>query len=50
MRHSVVLLGFVIDLVEIGEPTPDTGRERWTQRDLRELYLGQGMRLVRREK
>lgn len=50
MRHSVVLLGFVTDLVEIGEPTPDVGRERWTNRDLQELYLGQGMRLVRRAK
>ena len=48
VRHSVVLLGFVTDLVEIGEPTPDVGRERWTNRDLKELYLGQGMRLVRR--
>ena len=48
VRHSVVLLGFVTDLVEIGEPTPDAGRERWTNRDLHELYLGQGMRLVRR--
>lgn len=50
MRHSVVLLGFVTDLVEIGEPTPDVGRERWTSRDLQDLYLGQGMRLVRRVK
>ena len=48
VRHSVVLLGFVTDLVEIGEPTPDAGRERWTSADLQELYLGQGMRLVRR--
>lgn len=50
VRHSVVLLGFVTDLVEIGEPTPDAGRERWTNSDLQELYLGQGMRLVRRAK
>lgn len=50
VRHSVVLLGFVTDLVEIGEPTPDAGRERWTHSDLQELYLGQGMRLVRRAK
>lgn len=48
MRHSVVLLGFVTDLVEIGEPTPDVGREHWTNGDLRELYLGQGMRLIHR--
>lgn len=48
LRHSVVLLGFVLDLVDIGESTPDAGRERWTQSDLRELYLGQGMRLVHR--
>ena len=48
VRHSVVLLGFVTDLVEIGEPTPDAGRERWTNSDLQELYLGQGMRLIRR--
>ena len=48
MRHSVVLLGFVTDLVEIGEPTPDAGHERWTEDELRQLYLGQGMRLVRR--
>lgn len=50
LRHSVVLLAFVTDLVEIGEPTPEAGRERWTTRDLQELYLGQGMRLVRRTK
>lgn len=48
MRHSVVLLGFVTDLVEIGEPTIDDGCERWTLSNLRTLYLGQGMRLVRR--
>lgn len=48
LRHSVVLLGFVTDLVEIGEPTPDVGRERWTQQDLQALYLGQGIKLVRR--
>ncbi len=48
LRHSVVLLGYVTDLIEIGEPTPDAGRERWTEGELRELYLGQGMRLVRR--
>lgn len=48
VRHSVVLFGFVTDLVEIGEPTPDAGRERWTDNDLQEVYLGQGMRLVRR--
>lgn len=50
VRHSVVLLGFVTDLVEIGEPTPDVGRERWTHSELQELYLGQGLRLVRRVK
>ena len=50
VRHSVVLLRFVTDLVDIGEPTPDAGRERWTEGELRELYLGQGMRLVRRTK
>lgn len=50
VRHSVVLLGFVLDLVEIGEPTSDAGRERWTGGELQELYLGQGMRLVRRAK
>ena len=50
VRHSVVLFGFVTDLVEIGEPTPDAGRERWTNNDLQDVYLGQGMRLVRREK
>lgn len=50
LRHSVVLLGFVTDLIEIGEPTPDVGRERWTQQDLQALYLGQGMRLIRRAK
>lgn len=48
VRHSVVLLGFVTDLVDIGEPTPDAGRERWTEGELHQLYLGQGMRLVRR--
>ena len=48
LRHSVVLLGYVTDLIEIGEPTPDVGRERWTNDELQELYLGQGMRLVRR--
>lgn len=50
VRHSVVLFKFVVDLVEIGEPTPDVGRERWTINDLNELYLGQGIRLIRRVK
>ena len=50
MRHSVVLFGFVTDLVDIGEPTPDAGRERWTGSDLQAVYLGQGMRLVSRTK
>ena len=50
VRHSVVLFGFVTDLVDIGEPTLDAGRERWTGNDLQEVYLGQGMRLVRRVK
>lgn len=49
VRHSVVLMGFVTDLVEIGEPTPDAGRERWTDSELHDLYLGQGLRLVHRE-
>ncbi len=48
VRHSVVLFGFVTDLVDIGEPTLDAGRERWTNNDLHDVYLGQGMRLVRR--
>jgi len=48
LRHSVVLLRFVTDLVEIGEPTLDAGLERWTEEELQQLYLGQGMRLVRR--
>jgi len=47
-RHSVVLLGFVLDLVDMAEPNPEAAHERWTRQELKDLYLGQGMRLVRR--
>lgn len=49
-RHSVVLLGFIADrLVEVAEPSPGVGRERWSLEDLDVLFRGQGLRLVRRK-
>ncbi len=49
-RHSVVLLGFIArgQLAEVAEPSLDVGRECWTIDELRTLYRGQGLRLVRR--
>lgn len=49
VRHSIVLLSFTNDdLVEIAEPTLGVGRERWSVSSLNEFYLGQSVRLVRR--
>ncbi len=50
VRHSVVLLGFTAHgrLAEVAEPSLGVGRERWTADQLRTLYRGQGLRLVRR--
>ena len=45
--HSVVLYGFAEnDRVNIGDPS--IGLEQWTVEDLRVLYRGTGLRLVRR--
>ena len=47
IRHSVVLFQFKEDgSVEIGDPA--IGREHWSVRSIRDLYRGQGMRLVHR--
>lgn len=50
VRHSVVLLGFLdSQQAEIGEPANHVGRDRWTIETLRQLFQGQGLRLVRRD-
>lgn len=47
--HSVLLFRFLPDdRVEMAEPTPGVGREQWTVDDLRVLWRGRGLRLVRR--
>lgn len=47
LSHSTVLFAFRIDdLLEMGDPS--VGREQWPIEDLRLLWHGQGMRLVRR--
>ena len=49
VRHSVVLLGFLdATQVEIGESANYVGRDRWTTESLRQLFQGQGLRLVQR--
>jgi hypothetical protein len=45
--HTVLLYDFAsTDRVNMADP--DVGREQWTTEDLRVLFRGQGMRLVRR--
>lgn len=47
--HSVVFLGFLPNgQVEVADPTPGIGRERWTVEDLKTLWDGQTVRLLRR--
>lgn len=47
VRHTVVLFEFTDDgKVEMGDPS--IGRERWSANDLRVLWHGEAMRLVRR--
>jgi hypothetical protein len=47
VRHAVVLYRFLPgDRVEIGDPA--IGRERWTVDAVRDLWTGEGMRLVAR--
>jgi hypothetical protein len=48
LSHSAVLFRFSPDglLVEMGDPS--VGREEWSTDDLRILWTGKGMRLVRR--
>lgn len=48
--HSVIFYGFAEnDRVDMAEPTPGVGREQWTVEDLRVLWQGRGMRLIRRD-
>jgi hypothetical protein len=48
--HSVLFFGFRHQgLVAMGDPTPDIGRENWTEEDLRVLWRGRGMRLIPRD-
>jgi hypothetical protein len=48
-RHSVLLLpGSPPNYIEIADPNPEIGRERWTADELRTLYRGPAMQLVRR--
>jgi hypothetical protein len=47
--HSVLFFGIRGGgRVAMGDPTPGIGREDWTEDDLRVLWEGSGMRLVRR--
>jgi hypothetical protein len=47
--HSVVFYDFAPnDRVDMGDPSVETGREQWTTEDLRVLYRGTGLRLVKR--
>lgn len=49
--HSVLFFGpRVPGRVAMGDPTPGIGREEWTEEDLRTLWDGVGMRLVRRDR
>lgn len=48
--HSVLFFRFRTGegVVAMGEPTPGIAEENWTEKDLRVLYRGRGMRLVKR--
>lgn len=46
VRHAVVFFGFRGDRVEVGDPA--IGREYWSVEDLRVLWHGDGVRLVKR--
>ena len=53
--HSVVLFEFgekkgteADQKVQMGDPSVEGGREQWSIQDLRVLYRGRGLRLVRR--
>lgn len=49
--HSVLFFGFRDNgRVAMGDPSPGIGREEWTEEDLRVLWAGRGVRLVRRPK
>jgi hypothetical protein len=49
--HSVLFFGFRGDgRVAMGDPSPGIGREEWTVDNLRVLWDGRGMRLVRRHR
>lgn len=49
LRHSVVLTGFVgRDFARISDPSPLVGEEVWSGAELRSLWQGQAVRLVRR--
>lgn len=50
VSHSVVLFSFLEpDMVRIGDPSVDDGKENWTNSDLSVLWQGRGMRLVARD-
>jgi len=47
--HSVIMMNFFEPgYFEIADPAPGVGRELWTTSDMRTLWRGHGMRLVRR--
>lgn len=48
--HSVLFFRFRSGegVISMGEPTPGIGEENWSEKDLRILYRGRGMRLVKR--
>lgn len=47
MRHSVVLIGFMPDRDRISIADPSVGIEEWTGRDLKTLWRGRALCLVR---
>ena len=48
VTHTVVLFGFRADgKTDVGDPA--VGREHWREEDVRVLWHGDGLRLVRRE-
>jgi hypothetical protein len=49
--HSVILLRFLENnRVAIADPTPDVAKEQWTEADLKLLYQGPALYLVKRNK
>jgi hypothetical protein len=48
VRHSVLLTAYTARGLEIIDPSPQIGRERWDEKNLQLLWRGHGLRLVER--